>query len=201
MRRLVPLGLLLAMTGCGQYASSPFVGFGGFIGDTHTVYRNPNRPPGNAENMLRVMGQPVTDEPLTPEPGNVWPGPLPPQQTLQDIEKSNNDSMLRPGEELNLGRPRGSGNPAPGLFQPNPSNTPAAQGDPAVPPITAPPPQPPPRSPTIQTGTGAGTLNNGGSVSTYTAPNGATGIVVPNGNGTSTLIGPDGGVQTVPTPR
>jgi len=27
------------------------------------------------------------------------------------------------------------------------------------------------------------------------------GIVVPNGNGTSTLIGPDGSVTSVPTPR
>jgi hypothetical protein len=38
-------------------------------------------------------------------------------------------------------------------------------------------------------------------VQTYTAPGGGMGIVVPNGNGTSTLIAPDGTVTTVPNPR
>jgi hypothetical protein len=36
-------------------------------------------------------------------------------------------------------------------------------------------------------------------VQTYTAPNGGMGIVVPNGNGTSTLIGPNG-VSSAPNP-
>jgi hypothetical protein len=38
-------------------------------------------------------------------------------------------------------------------------------------------------------------------VQTYTSPNGVTGVAVPNGNGTTTLIAPDGTTQTVPTPR
>ena len=46
-------------------------------------------------------------------------------------------------------------------------------------------------------------LNPGnGGVQTYTpSTGGGVGIVVPNGNGTSTLVGPDGSVQTVPSPR
>ena len=36
---------------------------------------------------------------------------------------------------------------------------------------------------------------------TYTDSTGKSGLVVPNGNGTSTLIAPDGSVQTVPTPQ
>jgi hypothetical protein len=36
---------------------------------------------------------------------------------------------------------------------------------------------------------------------TITLPNGMTAIVVPNGNGTSTIIRSDGTVQTVPTPK
>jgi hypothetical protein len=44
-------------------------------------------------------------------------------------------------------------------------------------------------------------LRNNGSVSTYTDTTGNTGIVIPNGNGTSTLVAPDGTVQTVPSPR
>jgi hypothetical protein len=33
------------------------------------------------------------------------------------------------------------------------------------------------------------------------APNATGAIMVPNGNGTSTVINPDGSVQTIPTPR
>ena len=44
-------------------------------------------------------------------------------------------------------------------------------------------------------------MQGGNGVQTYTDPKGGTGIVVPNGNGTSTLIGADGSVTTVPTPR
>jgi hypothetical protein len=36
---------------------------------------------------------------------------------------------------------------------------------------------------------------------TATPPGGGTAIVVPNGNGTSTVINPDGTIQTIPTPR
>ena len=36
---------------------------------------------------------------------------------------------------------------------------------------------------------------------TYTAPGGGVGIVVPNGNGTNTLIAPDGSVSTAPQQR
>ena len=35
MRRIALLGLIVLLPGC-EYASSPFVGFGGFIGDTHS---------------------------------------------------------------------------------------------------------------------------------------------------------------------
>ena len=199
MRRLAPLGLLLAMTGCGQYASSPFVGFGDFVGQTHTINRNPNRPLGDTDNMRRVEGLPASSEPLVPEPGNVWPGPLPPEMTLQDVARANPDEMLKPGEELDLGHPRGSGTPPPGTFQPNPSNTPAA--DSSFAPRPTPPAQPAPRSSTLQTPSGPAALGGSGAVRTYTTPSGATGIVIPNANGTSTLVAPDGTVQTVPSPK
>ena len=32
-------------------------------------------------------------------------------------------------------------------------------------------------------------------------PNGSAGIMTPNSNGTSTITGPGGGIQVVPTPR
>ena len=73
-----------------------------------------------------------------------------------------------------------------------------------------PPPQPQPRvpgrlrSPTITTPNGPALDTTGqGTGQQYrrlNTPNvGGSGILVPNGNGTSTLIGPDGSVQTVPT--
>ena len=194
MRRFALLGLLLATAGCAHYADSPFAGFGGFVGDTHTYARNPNLPAGDTDNVRRVLGETATSEPLTPEAGNVWPGPLPPQKTLEDLEKDPN-ALLKPGDESNLQGPVGSSTP-PGSAQPG---------------LTVPPPPAPitqraplqsaPRPSTVQTPGGAATLNSTGSVKTYTDPSGKTGIVVPNGNGTSTLIGPDGTVQTVPSPK
>ncbi len=198
MRLLAPLGLLLALSGCGTIADSPFEGFGGFLADTHTPMRGPNSPVGDSDNMRRVMGEPTTAEPLVPEPGNVWPGPLPPEMTLGDIQRTNDADMLKPGEELRFGAPRGSSTPPAPLpqqpvqngqrIQPAPSSTPALQ--------------PAPRDPTISTPGGPAVLGRGGgTVQTYTDPRGNTGIVIPNGNGTSTLIAPDGSVQTVPSPR
>jgi hypothetical protein len=197
MRLLAPILMLLALSGC-QYVSSPFEGFGGFIGDTHTVYRSPNRPVGDSDNMRRVMGEPSTSEPLVPEPGNVWPGPLPPEMTLQDIQRSNDQDVLKPGEEMNLRSPRGSSTPPAALPQQPIQNGQRIQPTPQSGPPAA---QPAPRDPTIQTPSGPAVLGNSGSVQTYTDPRGNTGIVIPNGNGTSTLIAPDGSVQTVPSPR
>ena len=67
-------------------------------------------------------------------------------------------------------------------------------------PSTASAPRPPggvvntPQGPAVDTGgtTGYRTLNT---------PSGPGAIVVPNGNGTSTVINPDGRIQTIPTPR
>lgn len=198
MRRLAPLALLLVVSGCGQYAGNPFDGFPGFIADTHTIYRNPNRPVGDSDNMRRVLGQSATSEPLVPEPGNVWPGPIPPDLTLSDIEKQNNSAypsaVLKPGDEIGIGRPLGSSTP-PGAVMPG------LAASPAIGPSSTPTAQRAPTSSTIATPNGPAVLNRSGSVQTYTDPKGGTGIVVPNGNGTSTLVAPDGSVQTVPTPR
>jgi hypothetical protein len=199
MRLLASLGLLLALTGCGQFADSPFDGFGGFVADTHNVMRGPNRPVGDSDNMRRVMGEASTSEPLLPEPGNVWPGPQPPDMTLSDIQRANNgEDILKPGEEMNLRSPRGSSTP-PGVIGTGPiQNGQRVQPSPQTLPSNA---QPAPRDPTIQTPSGPAVLRNNGSVSTYTDTTGNTGIVIPNGNGTSTLVAPDGTVQTVPSPR
>ena len=178
------------------YVGNPFDGFAGFIGDTHTFTLNPNRPGGDAPNMLRAEGKDVQQEPLTPEPGNVWPGPAAPEPTLQDLQRQQN--LTEPGVQPEEPRtaPRGSSTP-PG---------PPESLPPGPPPRTVPSPVlPPPSSPTSQFyqtpgGATVGTQTGNG-VRTFTDPRGGVGIVVPNGNGTSTLIGPDGSVTTSPTPR
>lgn len=203
MRLIASLGLLVALSGCGHIASSPFDGFGGFLADTHSPLRNPNLPLGDSENMRRVMGEPSATEPLEPEPGNVWPGPLPPDMTLQDIQRGNDADVLKPGEELQYGAPRGSSTPPGPLLQQPVQNGQRIQPTPQNTPTTVPPvAQPAPRDPFISTPNGPAALGNGGGkVQTYSGPRGGTGIVIPNGNGTSTLVAPDGSVQTVPSPR
>jgi len=200
MRRIASLGLLLAVAGCGQYGGqfvgNPTDGMGGFIADTHNVVRNPNSPAGGSSNVRRVLGEDEATQPLEPEPGNIWPGPLPPQKTLEDLER-NPDALLRPGDEIDLQHPNGSGTP-PASAQPS-----TVQPAPAPMPAPRPASQSAPKSSTMQTPGGTAVLNQGSSssVQTYTDPKGGTGLMVPNGNGTSTMIAPDGSVQTVPTPK
>jgi hypothetical protein len=54
----------------------------------------------------------------------------------------------------------------------------------------------------VNTPIGTGVTTGGGAgYQTMTLPGGGTAIVVPNGNGTSTVIKPDGTIQTIPTPK
>ena len=198
--RLAPLVLL---AGC-HYASSPLVGFGGFIGNTHTFRANPNLPPGSDENLLRAQGRGNAPEPLLPEGGNIWPGPTPPEPSLSDIQRQQNafDQQTQP-QTPPPPPARGSSTP-PALLAPPPRPSPPATV--TVPRSTVPPPVAAPRPPTIST-PGGPLINNGpvgvpGGIGTATNPvNGSQNIVVPNGNGTSTVIAPDGSTQIIPTPR
>ena len=192
MRRIVFLGLLLPLAGCGGGLSTwhdlPF-----------TTGSNPNLPPGDSENMRRAMGESATVEPLTTEPGDVWPGPIKPPPTLQDLENQGGqpEPPLPP-----IGSSTPPGSTQPGLA-PLPSMAPATTSPgrstaPGMP--SAATPQP---GQVYQTGHGPA-VSTGGTANyqTITTP-GAAGqsIVVPNGNGTSTIIHPNGTVETVPTPK
>lgn len=221
MRPYASLALVVLLSGCGTIVGSPFEGFTGFIGDTHTLSANPNRPVSEGETVRRVLGQTPEIEPLTPETGNVWPGPVEASATLGDIAKAvNADQLLKPDAELTLPKSvRDSAvNPLPPVAAPKPvvatpEPAPAVALAPASAPAVMPPvdskpapapsptPQPVPAARVIQTPNGPATLSGGPGVLTYTDPKGNTGLVVPNGNGTSTLIAPDGSVQTVPTPK
>lgn len=176
MRRTALLGLTLMLGGC-QFVGNPFDGGGTFLYDTHTFHSNPNLPAGQDETVRRVEGQDVAVQPLTPEPGDIWPGPMKPIPSTQDLLQQDMQPL-----------------PPPVI----PSKPPATLFKEAPP-----PPEPAPgATPSVPTSKGAAaTYKNPNGVQSFTMPGGGQGIIVPNGNGTSTLIGPDGSIQTIPTPK
>jgi hypothetical protein len=190
MRRTALAGLCLALTSSGcsynTWMEPPF-----------TSGTNPNAPIGTSENLRRVTGEEVPTSPLTPEPGDIWPGPLPPAPTLQDLEQQ--------GAQTEPQRP------TPGSPEYRGSSTPPVSAQPGLAPLpepAAPRPTdttPPARNPAGQvysTPQGPGVSTGGASgYQTLTTPGGGSAIVVPNGNGTSTIIHSDGRIETVPTPR
>lgn len=212
MRRIAPLVFLLALAGCTSdtWWNPPF-----------TTGSNPHAPVNSSETMRRVMGEPVEVPALTPQAGDIWPGPLPPTPTLQDIEKQSNLQALPeqpvPGSPMT----RGTANASTGEQPPSPppsrargSSTPPPVSQPGLPPpVVIPPASPPsaaappppisgPGGRVVQTPSGPGVVSGGSQgYQTMTTPNGGSAIVIPNGNGTSTVIGSDGTIQTIPTPR
>lgn len=219
MRRIASLRLTLTLStlvlstlplaGCGfqTWSEPPF-----------TTGTNPNQPRGASENMERVMGKTVQPTTLTTEPGDIWPGPLPPALTLQDLEKN---GTLTPGTEQPVpGSPdarqdmssqhsvparqpapvRGSSMP-PGSTQPG-LNTGAAPSSGAPTATVAPPTGAAGAGQVYQTPRGAAVTTGGGTgYQTTVTPGGGSAIVVPNGNGTSTIIHSDGRIETVTTPK
>jgi hypothetical protein len=204
MWRIALLSLALTLSGCGYQTwwNPPLSG--GY---------NPNQPISDSENMRRVMGDATPAEPLLTEPGDIWPGPLPPAPTLKDLETTGGVTSQPeapvPGSPLSRGV-------APPMLSPAPSqgsSTPPGNSQPGLPaPRVAPPLSsyatpvtPQPRGPggqVIQTPRGPNVVTGGGpGYQTTIAPGGGQSIVVPNGNGTSTVIHADGRIETVPTPK
>ena len=176
MRRIIYSGLMIlaasllaGCTGTGLFLDHTFRNFGSV----------PNAPAGNSQTMQRIRGESIDIKPILPEPGNVWPGPQPPDPTLDEMSKQQAAASRR------------------GLVPP-----PANPGRMRMPGI-APGGAGPLSSPVVQTPNGPSVTVGGGSERGYkqlqSPTPGGSGILVPNGNGTSTLINPDGSVQTVPT--
>jgi len=209
MRRFALLCLALMLAGCGYQTwwNVPFTGGG----------RQPYAPTGDAENLLRAKGEPVEVTPLNPQAGDVWPGPLPPTPTLQELEQSGalqtGPEQPVPGSPLNRGTGQnqeqmpalppevthGSSTP-PGSNQPRLAPLPRQQPMPPLPSTTMPAPPAPGQVVPLQNGPGVTTGGTQG-YQTMTLPGGGSAIVVPNGNGTSTVIKPDGSIETIPTPK
>ena len=155
-------------------------------------WQNPNAPAGSSENFHRAkVGSTATGTPLLTEAGDIWPGPPLPVPTLKDLQKQ---QMA----EIN----NGGGTPGVGLA-PLPT-LPSLPGYEIA-------PQDPGHAAPAQTFTGglvplaggrAAPLTGGENYKEIGGNNGLPGaIVVPNGNGTSTVIHSDGRIETVPTPK
>ena len=156
--------------------------------------------PVDSLTVARVMGRDVEMAPLLPEAGNsVWPSDESPRGTI-----GNPDARVRPGEEQNLPRQtrRGSSTP-PGINDAYAGPPPGMRPD--LRPLNTPPAPlapPPARADgrVIPTPSGPVVTSTGGpGYATYTSPEGATGIAIPQG-GTTTLL-ENGRVRQVPTPR
>jgi hypothetical protein len=168
---------------------------------------DPYRPQGDSENLRRALGKTAIPAPLAPEAGNVWPGPLPPQPTLADLVKQESEGKLQNLPQLPGQQPPPPPVPSPQgpLGQP-PALQPTQPRVPPVPNVATPSnpntPALPPAGGVVNTPQGPAVTSGGtGSFKSITMPNGVTGIVVPNGNGTNTVILSNGTVQTVPVPR
>lgn len=202
MRRTAPLFLLLGLSGC--------TGFGEFLNHAFSLPgENPNIPMADSENVRRVLGDSSEVKPLQPEPGNVWPGPPAPDPTLADIESHpvTEDQRGFPPTQVPGATP---GLPAHRQPRPLGSSTPPGSVQPGLPALPSPGPLPPrpsarvpaPPGGVVQTPNGPA-VDTGGTngYRQLNTPRGPGAIVVPNGNGTSTVINPDGTVQTIPTPH
>jgi hypothetical protein len=208
---VLPLGLLLMLGGC--------AGFGDFLYDTHT-FANKNRPVGDSENIRRVTQRQSDVDPLLPEPGNIWPTEQVADPTLLSVmqahpetEQSMQGIQQQEQQRLKYNSSQPPQGPAP-TRENRGSSTPPPEGVPGLTPLPnteyrAPPVSSAPSGggigpSTVQTPQGTGVITGGGSgfqTTTSPRPGGGNAIIVPNGNGTSTVINPDGSIQTIPTPK
>jgi len=178
MRRSALLGTLLLLSGCS--------GLGHFYADTERLPgANPNGSTGVSENLQRASGRNTVETPILPEGGNIWPGPPQPLPTLSDVARNGGAGGAGlGGNPLGATMPQG-GSMSIGQQQQIHDGVPLDQG--------------------FAGGNGPGALESsipdpsGSFRGKNPAPQSNGDIVIPNGDGTSTVITPDGAVHTVKT--
>ena len=160
-------------------------GLGKFFSDTITLPgMNPNLPFGLSENTDRARGQLPEEAPILPESGNIWPGPPQPLPTLSDVSRFQGGAL---SGDLKAGDLKGGDAMRDGGSMSMGEHDSIAHGV-----------------------TGADSFSGGGldapapdaATRRRTKPEAGQGgsITIPNGDGTSTVIEPDGTVKTVKTP-
>jgi len=182
MRRISFLVGLTLLSGCSGS------GFYRYERDTFTLPgANPNRPAISAPNYSAVVHDdtPRTRSVLLTDAGDIWPPPPTAIPTLKDMQ-------IKQRANVEAG---GTG----------PEGLPPLPALPSLPgyEISKPDPTRPPPETSFPKGVAripyGGTAPTVGVAPLKDAGNGA--IIVPNGNGTSTVISPNGAITTVPTPK
>ncbi|MBK1659588.1 hypothetical protein [Paracraurococcus ruber] len=172
-------------------------------------------PAEQSTTVARIAGMPMAVETLRSEDGDVWPVPEGPRSTLANPDAAmRNIPNYQPSELDRPSRPAGrsqwqptdpdlppglrgsSSPPPPPIRQPE---IPPPQAVAPLPPGLSAPPGRRPEGQVITTPSGPA-LTTGGTdrVQSFITPGGGTGTAIRDGN-TTTLIGPNGQVQTVPS--
>ncbi|NHN92789.1 hypothetical protein [Acetobacter sicerae] len=145
-------------------------GFDKWLTDTATLPgANPNEPHGESETLRRVRGYATTETPLLPEAGNIWPGAPKPLPSLSDVASDHDSQVGGAAGDLPDGGKLSIGED----FQDSFSGAGTSAALPSVEPDVA-------------------SKFGGGKAASST-------IEIPNGDGTTTLIHPDGSIKTVKT--
>ncbi|MBL6456740.1 hypothetical protein JMJ55_15495 [Belnapia sp. T6] len=228
MRRILPsaaaLGLAALLGGCGWANRASYQAVNGITNAGDAIGapwgRMEATPPQESETVARLRGEQPRLATLQVEPGNVWPAQEGPRATLANPDAAmRNIPTYRPGELDRMSGPAGRSTWQP-TDPPAPPTAPAGINSSSSMPPPALQPNDPPRFPVYPSPAGANAppspRNEGRVVQTprgpvtstggtdrvqgYIAPNGSTGTLHNDGN-TTTLIGPNGQVTTVPSPR
>jgi hypothetical protein len=85
LRHRLVLALFLLLSGC--------VSERHFFVDSIWPFGNPNAPHGQSETMQRALGRDAAVTPISPQAGNVWPGPVQPVPTLSDEQQNMNQPL------------------------------------------------------------------------------------------------------------
>ena len=99
-RSALALVLVMLLPGCASERH--------FARDSAWPFGNPNAPVVTSETGQRALGQSPVVTPITPQPGNVWPGPVQPVPTIADVEKNMNQPLGQ-GDTPSLPSPYGLG--------------------------------------------------------------------------------------------
>jgi hypothetical protein len=133
LRKALALGMAMMLAGCTAERH--------FGWDSLLVFGNPNAPAPVSETAQRALGNSPPVAPLTPQAGNVWPGPVAPMPTLSQVQKFAN-LPLGQGYIPSLPSPYPPGQ-APKGTTPDGSQTSSVPAI-TVPPLAAPPAPVPP---------------------------------------------------------
>ncbi|NHN87353.1 hypothetical protein [Acetobacter conturbans] len=143
-------------------------GFDKWLTDTATLPgANPNLPGGESETLRRVKGYAASETPILPESGNIWPGAPRPLPSLSDVASDHDTILGSSKSDLPDGGKLAIGEDVDDSFS-------GAGAKAALPSV----------EPDVAEKYGAGKMNT-------------STIEIPNGDGTTTLIHPDGSISTV----